>query len=373
VDETLKKYRKQLVKEGVIKASLLALIFAFLALGISTTIFWFVDYKSVWLGVVIFVVVYLAVATALYFLKYRPDQKMVARRVDSEFQLDERMLTMTEFAGKNSVMLNAQRAETTSKLSSLGNKKLAIVATSLVTIICLSAGFVFGAGMTTVSALSAADVIPSGKELIDTANAEPPKYYTITYRIEGEVAKDTEDYVEGELDGVGKIYGETTQTILEGENATSVWALPVKLSGYYFVSWSDGYSRPYRSDKNITEDLTLVAKFELIKEDEDQIETDASPNIPLPEGSGDGSSSENPVLNEDLPQDENESDSNGDGLGSGSGGSYAPTSQVIDGETYYGGTTYENFYDEAMEEMGDEDIPEDIEDIIKGYYTIIKK
>jgi hypothetical protein len=365
----LKKYRKQLIKEGVIKASLRALISALITLGISTTIFWVVDYKSVWLGGIIFVVVYLAVASILYFLKYRPDQKSVAKRVDSEFHLDERMLTMTEFAGKDSVMLNAQRAETTSKISSLGNKKIAIAALSVAIIICLSAGFIFGVGMTTVSALSAADVIPSGKDLIATATAEPPKYYTITYRIEGEDGEDVDKSAEGELAGVGKIYGETTQTILQGENATSVWALPEKLSGWYFVSWSDGYSRPYRSDKNITEDLTLVAHFEYLGEDEDEIETDESDNVPKVEGSGSGDESDNPIIEEDPPTD----DSN-DSMNSSGGGTYTPTSQVIDGGTYYGASTYENFYDEAMEELGDDDsIPDELKEIIKEYYSIIKK
>ncbi len=63
-----------------------------------------------------------------------------------------------------------------------------------------------------------------------------------------------------ETDGNGSVKGETEQTLLYGENASSVTAIPNE--GYKFVKWSDGQKNALRRDMNVTHSLTVTAEFE---------------------------------------------------------------------------------------------------------------
>ena len=57
----------------------------------------------------------------------------------------------------------------------------------------------------------------------------------------------------------GSIAGNTAQTIDHGANATSVTAVPI--TGYHFVSWSDGILTAERTDTNIQANLNVTATF----------------------------------------------------------------------------------------------------------------
>ncbi len=59
----------------------------------------------------------------------------------------------------------------------------------------------------------------------------------------------------------GKIVGDTVQTIDHGEDSQSVEA--VSDEGYIFVEWSDGNNESTRYEKNVTENLAFIARFEL--------------------------------------------------------------------------------------------------------------
>jgi uncharacterized repeat protein (TIGR02543 family) len=59
----------------------------------------------------------------------------------------------------------------------------------------------------------------------------------------------------------GSIKGESTQTILYGENATKVTA--VADTGYIFVKWSDGVVDAARTDTNVQQDISVTAEFVL--------------------------------------------------------------------------------------------------------------
>lgn len=62
----------------------------------------------------------------------------------------------------------------------------------------------------------------------------------------------------------GKITGITTQTVLNGKDASTVTA--VADAGYHFVKWSDGVTTNARTDKNVTADINVTAQFEKDKE-----------------------------------------------------------------------------------------------------------
>ena len=61
----------------------------------------------------------------------------------------------------------------------------------------------------------------------------------------------------------GYIAGNTTQTVDENEDGTSVTA--VANDGYKFVGWSDGVSTATRQDINVVSNITVTANFEPIK------------------------------------------------------------------------------------------------------------
>ena len=61
----------------------------------------------------------------------------------------------------------------------------------------------------------------------------------------------------------GSITGETSQTVLYGDNGTEVTAVPDE--GYEFVRWSDGRTDNQRTDSNVMSDVTVTAEFRRIE------------------------------------------------------------------------------------------------------------
>ncbi len=59
----------------------------------------------------------------------------------------------------------------------------------------------------------------------------------------------------------GKIEGDSSQKVVEGNNGTKVTA--VANTGYHFVGWSDGKTDASRKDTNVNEDINVSAEFEL--------------------------------------------------------------------------------------------------------------
>lgn len=65
------------------------------------------------------------------------------------------------------------------------------------------------------------------------------------------------------VEGNGTLQGDRAQTVLYGEDASTVTAIPDE--GYKFVKWSDGKTEPARTDRNITENLEVTAEFAIKK------------------------------------------------------------------------------------------------------------
>ena len=80
--EFFKNYYKKLAKEGFLKSFLFALTVGFIALFISAGLIWFIDPKLVWICPIVFVIVVGALTPLLYYKKFMPSEKYVAKRVD---------------------------------------------------------------------------------------------------------------------------------------------------------------------------------------------------------------------------------------------------------------------------------------------------
>lgn len=61
------------------------------------------------------------------------------------------------------------------------------------------------------------------------------------------------------MSGKGTLEGQTEQVVDHGEDALPVKAVPAE--HYHFVGWSDGVATPERIDRNVTQDMTVTARF----------------------------------------------------------------------------------------------------------------
>ena len=163
-----------------------------------------------------------------------------------------------------------------------------------------------------------------------------------------------------------------------------------------FVRWSDGSKDPVRTDRNLTEDLTVTAVFTEIEENEDldpeegqggesSDEGDYDKNLPTSnenmgsdigadgegqaggEGSSDGSSGDSNGSGEGGQ----EGGGKGEGKGEGAGGGWSDGNQIIDGKTDYR-DVFKIYYDMAMEILNKGgELPDFLREFIEQYYGSI--
>lgn len=342
-EKILKEYYDKLAKEAWLKSLLCGLSVGFIAMFISSMVFWLTAAKYFWVAIVIWAVATAGATPLFYFKKFKLTARKLARRVD-DLGLEERLLTMTQLEGDESYIAVKQREDTLAALNKVSSKLLKFaISVPLIVIPCIAA--VFGAGMTTVTGLASSGVIKSGSEIIDEVTKEPPVEYEITY----------------EAGEGGMIDGDMFQIVIEGENATGVMAVPEE--EFIFVEWSDGVKNPYREDKNVTESFTVTAMFQYVEDSEGDA------------GEGEGEEpSDKPGEEEGNPQPGEPGDPTDKEPGdeSQAGGRYEPQNQIRDGETYYG-DEYEEAFNDAMEEVGqDGDLSGDEKDIIGDYFGAIQ-
>lgn len=344
---------KRIRRNGLIKSALLSVFVAFLAVAVFAAVGWFVGFKLIWLYAVAFVGVFACAFPMFYFIKYKCSAEQAAAKIDA-LGLEERILTMKKLENDDSYIARRQRADALEALSKVNEKRLSFVlSTALIIGLTLSAELCIG--MTTISALAANNVIGSGKDYV---SGEPNE--VVSYHL---------TYMAG--DG-GTLLGELAQTVNEGENGTYVIAIPDE--GYVFVKWSDASRDSVRIDQEVTANVTVTAVFERLDDfsaDEDLFNPNSNNNnnneIP-------GSNKNNGI---DMPPDENNNkngpNSNED-AGGGAGGQFDPNNQIIDGDTYYGDTVYDNAVNDANNRVNsDGSMSEGQKDVIGGYYDGIEK
>lgn len=313
--EQFKQYYARLAKESFFKALLSGSICGFLALFLSAAIIWFAGWEQIWVCAIVFAVVFAIATVIFYYKKFRPHTKAIAKRID-ELGLEERILTMTELQDQDSYIARRQREDALKSLQTV-NAKLLKFSFSKFLIASTCIACVISLGMTTISTLSALGAMPSGKDLLENANAGAVIKYDLEYDFEGD----------------GEIIGSLMQQVAEGEDAEPVMA--VAEEGWMFIEWSDGLKSPYRCDKNVTKDLSVTAIFMEAQDDvEDEDEGDFGDDQPgQPNDKGDG-----PPNNQQLPQDKEQS----------SESRLEETDQYKDGETWY-----PSDFDQSLEEALD--------------------
>ncbi len=347
-DEVLKKYRARLTKQAILKSVILGLLISFSALAVSGFVIWMTGYKKFWISFIVFGVVFIAATVLFYFLKYKPDEYYVARQIDA-LGLEERVVTMHEFKGKNDYIYERQRQDAVSKVSSVSEKLLKFTM-PLALMIILPLVIILGTGTTVLSTLSAEGVIKSGEQIINEAEDERNKrYFEVVYLV----------------DGNGIIIDEEIQLVEAGKSANPVMA--VAEDEWAFVMWSDGLDTPTRVDSNVFENMTITAYF-----------APASGDSPF---QGEGNKDKEGDQDNGRPSDQGQPGDEGDGPsdnasdnpgGTAGGGKYDPANQIIDGETYYGGDIYQEYYNQATDALSQDGSTDKGEkDYIEDYFKII--
>lgn len=376
------KYRKRIVKEGILKSLFFGIIFGSLALVSIGFLTWFFDYKpGLFISIAAFIVIAATITPLLYFLHYRPTVKQIAYRVDA-LGLEERVITMEQLEGDDSDIAKLQREDTVKALKSVDHMLLKI-AISAALFVPLIACCVLGTGMLTVSSLHYAGIIPSG--LVTLTPEYNPGVYTVIYSVE-EGGEGVVIYWTGDWSQETPV-NENGDKVKEGENAKAVYAIPA--DNWAFVSWSDGYSDPYRQDMSVDADIFVQAIFEEIEADPDGEQAEDNANNESGDGEGDkqegeggeegesGQEGEPESAEGDAEAEGQEGNSNNEPQGqpdqSGATGARDQSSQqIVDGNTYYG-DQFEDAYQEAQDRLGsDSNIPDDLKDYVEDYFDSIE-
>ncbi len=353
-----KKFHKKLVWESILQSALCGMVWGFAVDFVIALVSWITGFNDgYWIAICALFGVALLCGTAYYFAKFRPDGATVARRMDA-MGLAERAVTVRDFANDDSFMAEYQRRDADKYLAAANRKKFTLRISKTILCVFLVVAII-GIAMTTVSALAANGVLPNGGDIVDSITE-----YDVTYMVD-----------EG-----GEIVGETDQIVVKGENATPVMALPDE--GWFFVCWDDGVAEPYREDLNISEDLFVTAIFEEIEEgmdddvDFDGEDIDAGDMPSDQPHSGSGGTAEGGEGNGDGGTGDgtgtgsggDEGDGKGQGAGSGAGGTYSPSNQVIDGETYYR-NVLEEYRQKVMEYLSsDNELTPEEREFIEKYF-----
>lgn len=372
IKDLLKKYRARLVGNGVAKSVFIGLTAGFTAVGAVAFAAWIAGAP---LNLLIGLTAGVGPAVALlcsfgaYFKRYRPTIADAARRLDA-LGMDERIVTMCEFEKDCSELAAIQRKDAGARLNGVAASSLKS-RVPLQFLLLAACSFIFAASFLTVSVLASAEVIKSGGEMIsgsqpggkDEAPSEE-EYFTVRYSVLRE--------------GTGTIAGQTEQTVKKGGYTEEVTAVPAE--GYVFYAWVDEAMRPVgsqenpRADLNVRADLAVYAMFYKTEEGSSGSGSTGGPGgEDQNQGGEDGGSEEGG----------SESGPGGSGQGSsgGGGGSEVPggggpqdipgreNNKVIDGTQDY----RENFDREQYEsDLEEDNLPDDLKDILKDYYDILK-
>ena len=353
-NEILKEFVNRLKKEAVLRAFLCALAIGGAAILVTALACWFTEFSGYWIFAIAFVVPFGTAMPLFYFYVFYPSEKYVAKRLDA-LGLDERVLTMVEFENQDSYIMKRQREDAIAKLSTF-NSKLVKFALSAALIAIPAVAVPTAVTMTTVYALSEAEVIPSGKELIGDLRRDKTTFELI-YQI-SEEQKGCGSLLYGNSDPQDKItlkgraalyglsllesgYGGVDEVTLKvGKGGDGEVVIPQAADGYVFLRWSDGVGDYIRSDTSVQGKIVVTAIFEEV-DLEIKDDHDGDFNEPPPPG-GSGNESGNNSPSWGNPSDPNNPPPSG---------GYDSNQFVFDGQTDYGGSPYHDAYDTAMGEL----------------------
>lgn len=345
--QIFRKYYGRLAFEGVLKALVWGFAVGLLAFTVTAFICWAVSYDpGIWIALGIGVAAIAVTTVVLYYVRFRPTAKEIARRIDA-LGLEERMITMAELQKNDTYIAMRQREDAQQKLQAVEPKQINYQVSAL-SISLAGAAAALAIAMGVVFALSIYDVLPPGNQVLTPE--EEKEFVLVSYM---------------EMDG-GSIAGETDQVVEVGSDTQAV--LAVADEGFVFVKWSDGVEEPSRQDLDVQEDIFVFAEFAEMGEGEDGEGGEGEPGDQPQDQPQDSEPSDSDDSDENQQPGEQPQDPNGN-PGSGAGGGTPNYDYVNDGN---GKVDYNEIFDEYLKEALDEiasgELPDGLREFLESYF-----
>ncbi|MCH3966372.1 MAG: hypothetical protein LKE52_01860 [Bacilli bacterium] len=149
VETSFKRFKRKILREHILKSSLLSLTIGLGATAICVACFRLISPYAViglQVGVDVGVGVLAAAAAFLlfYFLK-KPTDAAIAKRVDADLNLHEKVATMVEFKDKSGLVIDRQRKDSLEKLEKRPTKAVPVrLAVWSVPVLIAAAGLFIG-------------------------------------------------------------------------------------------------------------------------------------------------------------------------------------------------------------------------------------
>lgn len=323
ITKPLKTFKRKIAVESWICSILCGLSIGFVAATICSFVLWAFGIKKLWISIAMFAATSGISAFLFYQGKFRRSMREIAYRADM-LGLEERILTMTQFAEDNSFMARCQREDAAKALAKVDSSLLKITVGTPLVVMCV-VGMLISTSVIAASAISDKSLIA----LINETHASELARCTVSYEV-----KDHNG---------GKIYGRCNQIVEADADDEMVQA--VADDNYIFVGWSDGCEDALRTDKSVAKDIKVFAVF--VPLEENDADDEEMPNNDGGEGNHGEDKSGLPQDGPTIPQPEENNPDNGES----SGGATNPSNQVIDGGTFIG-DVYSNSLSEAQDAMG---------------------
>lgn len=379
--QVYKSHYSRMVRDRLIKSAVFSLFIGLAAAAIVAFVTIFTEFNGLWTAIGCGLGVAAVMIPVLYFAWLRPTEKSVAQSLD-RLGFDERIITMLELEGDNSVVAELQRNDAVATVTAAAEKnggKIAAPAMSITkkitSLLGLNTRLLIAAG--TIFSVAVVSLVITGlphdrvEEIFIGTNS-----YSISYGAgeHGYLVKESGNYkFDSELARTGKLVADVNENTMS--ERVVVCASDSIEAPYMFVGWSDDYADEYnaaaRSDKALM-NLIVTAQYEALDVPEDlPLHMKGGPQ-PDPQP-GD----ENPDGPPPPPDDEDDSEENsgpsGDGIGGGAGASETtPNSEVVDGKTDY----QENFQqnaEEALQRLSEgQEVPEALQKVIAVYFEALK-
>ena len=200
-------YQRKLTAEAIVKSVVLGLIAGFLLSILVSIISFATKYNALWISLVVWARASAGLSVMFYFVVFRTTVEKTASRMDG-MGLDERVITMLELAGTDSVIAQKQRQDTqgvlqnvTPKKMKFGGLKLFVIFASILGALAVTAVLIMS--FSTVKAVQAAENPPvDGIEQISEEDRIIQEMIDDLRRVvaEAKIKEDLRDKLNGMID-----------------------------------------------------------------------------------------------------------------------------------------------------------------------------
>ena len=124
--ESFKKFKKKIVLETFIKCLSISISFGLLTFSAP---YLYIKLNEIEFNSLFLILIGLGISLVLFIILYlikKPNDKMIAIRLDNELDLNEKVQTMVEYREKDTLMANLQREQTLNILSNTSIKSIAM-------------------------------------------------------------------------------------------------------------------------------------------------------------------------------------------------------------------------------------------------------